>query len=51
MSEVPAATNDKGVVQVAAIAPIAPVLISARCALRLKVASITFHCYNDIGRT
>lgn len=33
-----------------AVPAIPPILVSARCALRLKVASIAFHYYQDIGR-
>ena len=48
---VPAVLRANGAVQVAAVPPITPVLVSARCALRLKVASIAFHYYKAIGRT
>ena len=34
----------------AAIPPVPPCMISARCALRLKIASIAYHYYEDIGR-
>ena len=34
-----------------AIARIPPTLVSAKCALRLKVASVAFHYYQSIGRT
>ena len=33
-----------------AVPAVPPILVSARCALRLKVASIAFHYYRDIGR-
>ena len=48
---VPAVVDEDGVIQVPAVAPIAPLLVPARCALRLKVASIAYHYYKDIGRT
>ena len=48
---VPAVLDAGGAVQVPAVVPIAPRLISACCALRLKVALIVFHYYNDIGCT
>ena len=35
---------------VAAIAAIPPVLVSAKCALRLKIASLAYHYYTSIGR-
>ena len=35
----------------AAIPAIRPVLVSAKCALRLKVASFAYHYYVDVGRT
>jgi hypothetical protein len=35
----------------AAIPAICPVLVSAKCALRLKVASFAYHYYVDVGRT
>ena len=35
---------------VAAIPPVAPTLVSAKCALRLKIASVAFHYYNSICR-
>ena len=40
-----------GIIQVAAVAPIQPLLVSARCALRLKVTLIAYHYYTCIGRT
>ena len=39
-----------GVVLVAAVPAVNLVLISARCMLRLKVASIAYHCYESIER-
>ena len=45
--------NDNTVILVQAIAavpPIAPTLVSAKCGLRLKIASIAFHFYESIGR-
>ena len=51
---IPAVLGQNNVVQVAtvaAIAPIPPTLVSAKCALRLKVASVAFHYYQSIGRT
>ncbi|MCP4120802.1 MAG: hypothetical protein GY751_03535, partial [Bacteroidetes bacterium] len=47
---VPAVLDDQGNVVTPAIAPIPPCLVSARCALRLKVASIAYHYYVSIGR-
>ena len=40
-----------GVPPIPAIPAIPPVLVSARCALRLKVASIAYHYYRSIDRT
>ena len=48
---VPAVTNPDGTIATAAIPAVQPCLVSARCALRLKVASIAFHYYQDVGRT
>ena len=48
---VPAVVDDAGIVQVEAIPPIPPCLVSGRCALRLKVASLAYHYYISIGRT
>ena len=47
---IPAVRNADGDIEAAAIAPIQPCLISAKCALRLKVASIAYHYYVSIGR-
>ena len=47
---IPEVTDAAGNVVTAAVPPILPCLISARCALRLKVASIAFHYYSDIDR-
>ena len=50
-------TNNPGVILVPGVPPIPaipaipPVLVSARCALRLKVASIAYHYYSSIDRT
>ena len=46
----PAQLDANGVVLVAAVPAINPVLISARCMLRLKVASIAYHYYESIER-
>jgi hypothetical protein len=51
---VPAVLNANGTVRVAeipAVPPIPPTLVSAKCALRLKIASVAFHYYTAIGRT
>ena len=48
---IPAVLDAAGTVVTAAVPPILPCLISARCALRLKVASIAYHYYIEIGRT
>ena len=48
---VPAQIDAAGAVLVAAVPAVPPCLISARCALRLKVASIAYHYYRDIERT
>ena len=48
---VPAIVDEAGVVQVAAIPPVPPCLVSARCALRLNVASLAYHYYLSIDRT
>ena len=45
-----AVTDAVGNVVTAAVPGIPPCLISARCALRLKVTSIAFHYYKEIGR-
>lgn len=44
--------NDGNVIAdaIAAIQPIPPVLVSAKCALRLKVASVAYHYYYSIRR-
>ena len=47
---VPAVLDDQGNIVTPAVAPIPPCLVSARCALRLKVASIAYHYYVSIGR-
>lgn len=47
---IPAVLNPDGSVAVAAVPAIQPCLVSARCALRLKVASIAYHYYVDVGR-
>ena len=50
---IPEVRNAEGVVTVEAVAPIPaipPVLVSAKCALRLKVASHAYHYFIDIGR-
>ena len=47
---VPAVLDAGGNVVPPAIPPILPCLISARCHLRLKVASIAFHYYRSIDR-
>ena len=51
ISGLPAVVHTAGVIQIDAVAPIQPLLVSARCALRLKVASIAYHYYTSIGRT
>ena len=48
---IPAQLDAAGNVLVAAVPPIPPCLVSARCALRLKVASVAFHYYCDISCT
>ena len=48
---VPAIVNDAGVVQVEAVPPVPPCLVSARCALRLNIASLAYHSYESINRT
>jgi hypothetical protein len=48
-----AVTDANGNITIPAVAPIPaipPVLVSAKCALRLKVASHAFHYFIDIGR-
>lgn len=47
---VAAVLDAAGNVVAPAIPPVLPCLISARCHLRLKVASIAFHYYRSIGR-
>ena len=47
---VPAVVNARGRETHAAIAPIPPCIISAKCVLRLKVASVAFHYFSEIGR-
>ena len=47
---VPAVLDANGDIVTEAIPPIPPCLVSARCSLRLKVASIAFHYYASIGR-
>ena len=50
---IPEVRNADGVVTAQAIAPIPaipPVLVSAKCALRLQVASHAYHYFIDIGR-
>lgn len=42
--------GDPGHILVPAVPPILPCIISARCALRLKVASIAYHYYIDTDR-
>ena len=46
---IPAVTARR-VTTVPAIPAIPPCLVSARCALRLSVASVAYHYYSDIGR-
>ena len=46
----PADNNIILVPAIPAIPPIAPTLVSAKCGLRLKIASIAFHYYESIGR-
>ena len=46
-----ATTNAIITAAVPAVPSILPVLVSARCALRLKVASLAYHFYVDVGRT
>ena len=48
---IPAVVDNAGVVQIPATPPIPPCLVSARCALRLNVASLAYHYYMDINRT
>ena len=47
---VPAVLDANGDIVTEAIPPIPPCVVSARCSLRLKVASIAFHYYASIGR-
>ena len=50
---IPEQRNADGVITVAAVAAIQaipPVLVSAKCALRLKIASIAYHYYISISR-
>ena len=47
---VPAVVDADGNEVHPAIPPVPPCIISARCALRLKVASIAYHYYENIGR-
>ena len=48
---IPAVVNDAGVELVPAVPPIPPCLASARCALRLNIASLAYHYYISIDRT
>jgi hypothetical protein len=53
VAAVPAVLDNDGVVitpAIAAIPSILPILISAKCGLRLKIASIAYHYYDSIGR-
>ena len=50
---IPLVRNADGVITaeaVAAIPAIPPILVSAKCALRLKIASIAYHYFTSIGR-
>ena len=47
---VPEVLDAAGNVVNAAIPAVPPCLISSKCSLRLKVASVAFHYYTDIGR-
>ena len=48
---IPAVLDPTSNVVAPAVPAVPPCLISARCSLRLKVASIAYHYYLDIGRT
>ena len=48
---IPAVVDAAGVELVPAVPPVPPCLVSARCALRLNVASLAYHYYVNIGRT
>ena len=48
---IPPVVNDAGIELVPAVPPIPPCLVSARCALRLNVASLAYHYYINIDRT
>jgi hypothetical protein len=54
VAAIPAQMNNDGdvilVPEVPAIPSIPPTLVSAKCSLRLKIASIAFHYYASIGR-
>jgi hypothetical protein len=47
---IPAITDANGVVVTAAIPAVPPCIVSAKCSLRLQVASDAFHYYASIGR-
>lgn len=47
----PAVLNPDGMIAVAATPPVLPCLVPAKCVLRLKVASIAYHYYQDTART
>ena len=47
---IPAVLGAGGAIVVPAIDPIPPCLISAKCCLRLKIASQAYQYYIDIGR-
>ena len=47
---IPAVRNADGAIEAEAVAAIQPCLIAEKCALHLKVASITYHYYVSIGR-
>jgi hypothetical protein len=44
------ADNNEIIAAIPAIAPIPPTLVSAKCGLRLKIASLAFHYYRSIER-
>ena len=48
---IPATLGPDGRELIAAIPPIPPCIIPARCTLRLKVASVAYHYYIDTART
>ena len=48
---IPAVSDYGSAADITAVSPIPPVLVSAKCDLRLKVLSIANHYYVSIGRT